>query len=55
MEMPSPPPRNLHAEAHLLLATQKLFYYKSLIDMAKVVLKQTFTVDRELKPLSHIS
>ena len=32
-----------HAEAHLLLATQERSYYKSLIDTAKAVLKQTFT------------
>ena len=37
------------AEAHLLLATQKRSYYKSLIDMAKAVLQQTFTVDGQLK------
>ena len=37
------------AEAHLLLATQEHSYYKSLIDTAKAVLKQMFTIDGELK------
>ena len=37
------------AEAHLLLATQERSYYKSLIETAKPVLQQTFTVDGELK------
>ena len=38
-----------YAEAHLLLATQECSY-KSLIDMAKAVLKQTSTINGELKP-----
>ena len=37
------------AEAHLLLATQERSYYKSLIDTAKAVLQQIFTVNGELK------
>ena len=38
------------AEAHLVLATQERSYYKSLVDMSKRVLQQSFTVDGELKP-----
>ena len=39
----------MQRHAHLLLATQEHSYYKSLIDTAKAVLQQTFTVDGELK------
>ena len=37
------------AEAHLELATQECSYYKSLIDTAKAVLRETFTIDGKLK------
>ena len=38
------------AEAQLLLATQERSYYKGLIEKAKAVMEQDFTVDGELKP-----
>ena len=37
------------AEAHLLLATKERSYYKTLVDKAKAIVAQTFTVDGELK------
>ena len=37
------------AEAHLYRATQESSYYRSAIDIAKEVLKETFTVDGQLK------
>ena len=36
-------------EAHLYWATQERSYYRSAIDIAKEVLKETFTVDGQLK------